>query len=348
MLSPQIKEKISLAVIRVLLSRFSSFPEDSLRNRNAPFHEAFLNAFSDELNGKIPDIPYFISLSSWLHGLSTSLGQSFFENVAHTLSNGSKRTFTNTSSIKLLITAKQSDAITKIITELRNGTEKPSLPREHNLLVKASKDGELITSSQFTADVFIKTDTEIIAVELKTVKPNAGIMSGEKQKMLQAKAVLLLMFPGYKVNFYMGFPFDPNSQTPTGYDKENFLKTIVDGEKYFAKDEILLAGELWEFLSGEKGAMQEILDIINVIATPEFMSSYHFLNTPENRKQEYQKYKNLLQKWFLFSELELLDNIVEIERKATGRNKIYYNNSMFYAGGTYSWNRYHNLIKLIS
>lgn len=71
-------EKLSLLIIDVLYKRFESFPEDSTENRNAPFHEAFLRAFSDKLDRKVSDIPFFISLSSWLHGLNTTLGQSFF------------------------------------------------------------------------------------------------------------------------------------------------------------------------------------------------------------------------------------------------------------------------------
>ena len=87
MLDFKIKEKIALEVIRTLYHRFNNFPENADKNRNAPFHEAFLKAFSDKLQGKVPDTPFFISLSSWLHGLNTTLGQSFFEKVSHHLSN---------------------------------------------------------------------------------------------------------------------------------------------------------------------------------------------------------------------------------------------------------------------
>ncbi|MDB5227805.1 MAG: Type site-specific deoxyribonuclease [Bacteroidota bacterium] len=90
-----IKEKISIEVIKVLVTRFESFPEDASGNRNAPFHAAFLNAFADKLDGKVPDTPFFISMSSWLHGLNTTLGQVFFEKVAHHLSNGEKREYTS-------------------------------------------------------------------------------------------------------------------------------------------------------------------------------------------------------------------------------------------------------------
>src|SRR5687767_3733506 len=86
-------EKISIEVIKTIASRFQSFPLNSLGNRNAPFHEAFLNAFRDKLNGKVSDIPFFISLSSWLHGLNTTLGQCFFESIAHILGDGEKKEF---------------------------------------------------------------------------------------------------------------------------------------------------------------------------------------------------------------------------------------------------------------
>lgn len=54
-LSIETKEKIAIEVIKVLVTRFESFPEDANNNRNAPFHEAFLNAFSDKLNGKVEE-----------------------------------------------------------------------------------------------------------------------------------------------------------------------------------------------------------------------------------------------------------------------------------------------------
>ncbi|TAH29681.1 MAG: TdeIII family type II restriction endonuclease [Cytophagales bacterium] len=69
-----IKQQIAIQVIRTLYNQFEKFPEDISNNRNAPFHEAFLNAFSDKLQDKVASVPIFISLSSWLHGLNTSLG----------------------------------------------------------------------------------------------------------------------------------------------------------------------------------------------------------------------------------------------------------------------------------
>ena len=115
-----VAEKIAIEVIRTLVGRFENFPEDSSNNRNAPFHEAFLKAFENKLNDKVSDIPFFISLSSWMHGLNTTLGQSFFENVAHILSDGSKVSYTSKNGNLLSVTKSQKDNIADIITNLKN------------------------------------------------------------------------------------------------------------------------------------------------------------------------------------------------------------------------------------
>ncbi len=255
------KEKISEIVIKILYRRFDNFPEDANKNRNAPFHKAFLNAFSDKLETFVTNIPYFISLSSWLHGLNTTLGQTFFEGVAHILSNGSKREYTSKRSGSLLISQYQKQAISEIITDLSNGNAKPCLERENKLLFN-NKDVADTDSLGFSADVFIEEDDEIIAIELKAVRPNSGEVRGEKQKILEGKAALSRLFPDKKINFFLGFPFDPTSEeNDTKYNKKRFMSSIINMEKYFAEDEVLLSSELWDYLSGEK--KHNGTDIIN-------------------------------------------------------------------------------------
>src|SRR5690606_26640858 len=129
-------------VIRVLYSSFESFPEDASNNRNAPFHEAFLRAFGNELRNKVPDVPYFISLSSWLHGLSTSLGQTFFEGVAHILSGGNKKSFTSEQRTLLSWTSAQQEAITQLIENLRTTRQSPSYHDENQLLEQLLASGD--------------------------------------------------------------------------------------------------------------------------------------------------------------------------------------------------------------
>lgn len=339
MLSNKKIELISMEVIKTLFSRFESFPVDTSNNRNAPFHEAFLNAFSDKFEDKVSDILFFISLSSWLHGLNTTLGQSFFENVAHILSDGQKMEFTNTRNTQLKTTQEQKNAIADIITDLKNKNQRPSLNRENKLLFIDA--GQEIEANNFTVDVYFEDDNKIVCIELKSVKPNAGEMRGEKQKILEAKAALYREFPNKTINYFIGFPFDPTSETPTGYDKSRFLSSIIDGTKYYDLEEVLLAEELWNYLASDNNTMQQILNIINQIATPEFIDKYNQLIS--NKIDNQTKIK-ICNEWNLYSELYLLeqDNQINSIIKDNKSLKKIYKQTCF-KKGNYNFNRYNSL-----
>jgi hypothetical protein len=297
------KEKIAIEVIKTLVSRFSTFPDDDLNNRNAPFHEAFLRAFAEKLEGRVTDVPTLISLSSWMHGLNTTLGQVFFESVSHILCCGEKKEYKN-----LMVSQQQQTAVSDIITELKNGLQMPNLQREHALIF-GNNVSQNKPVSNFTADCYFENDAQIVAIELKTVKPNSGVFKNEKEKMLLAKAGLKNRFPNKEIFFYLGFPFDPQSDTPTGYDKAAFMNYAIDLKKFIARDEFLIADELWNFLSGDTNTMQQILDIINDIATTEFMKKFEFINDTQNRTANWSAYYQQLQNWKMFSELNWLDDV---------------------------------------
>jgi hypothetical protein len=301
-LSQERVEKISIQVIKTLHKRFVTFPNDTEGIRNAPFHAAFLNAFHDKLQNHVTDIPTFISLSSWLHGLNTTLGQSFFEEVARILCDGEKREIT-----KLKISSQQQTIIADILTKLKNDNCSPDLQTEEKLIYKnnLSHDKDI---PNFTADCYFEDGDRIVAIELKTVRPNSGTFRDSKDTMLLAKCGLKNREPNRKIFYYMAFPFDPFSLTPTGYNKKVFMEKNIDCKKYLAPNEILLASEFWDFLSGTKNTMQQILDIINVIATPQFIDKYDFLNDPQNKINKRDKYNDLLKEWNLFSETRLCEN----------------------------------------
>jgi hypothetical protein len=349
-LTNQQKEKISIEVIRTLVTRFESFPEDASNNRNAPFHEAFLKAFSDKLNGKVLDTPFFISLSSWLQGLNTTLGQTFFENVAHHLCNGEKREYTSKKFGNLQITEAQKQNISSIITDLSNTTQIPDLDRENRLLFH-NYTAPLVSALDFSADVFIEDVDSITAIELKSVKPNSGEMRGEKQKILEGKAALYRQFPGKQINFFIGFPFDPTvtltAESVTSYNKTRFLGSIINMTKYFATNETLVAGELWNMLSGEQNTMEDVLEIINTISTTEFINKFRLLSN--NIERLTPEYRSQLNEWNLFSEIELIDNDSTIYHKI-GNDRILmrtYNKTAFDNKGDYNRERFNMLKTLI-
>jgi hypothetical protein len=343
------KEKISIEVIKTLITRFESFPEDASNNRNAPFHEAFLKAFSNKLEGKVSDTPFFISLSSWLQGLNTTLGQTFFENVAHTLCQGEKREYTSKKLGNLKITQSQQESVTNIITNLSTSNALPDLVCENGQILR-DYTAPLVNALDFSADVFFENADSVTAIELKSVKPNSGEMRGEKQKILEGKAALYRLFPGKQIRFYIGFPFDPTvnptNEIVTSYDKPRFLNSIINMNKYFAYDETLVASELWDFLSGKENTMEEILRIINVISTTEFLSKFQLLT--DNSKRNTPGYIQQLQEWNLFSEEELIVNNALIQEKLTTNNLMRnFNKVMFDSKGNYNWERYSILKKLV-
>lgn len=343
LLDNNIKEKISIEVIKTLISRFNNFPEDSFNNRNAPFHEAFLNAFSDKFEGKVSDIPFFISLASWAHGLSTTLGQNFFENIAQHISNGQKREYTSKKLGNLEITLEQKNHITRIINNLSNSTDFPDLENE-NACVLHDYEGELIKAWDFSADVFFEDENSITAIELKSVKPNSGEMRGEKQKILEGKAALYRLYPNKTINFYIGFPFDPtvdiSTEKVTSYNKERFLSSIINMNKYFDPNETLIASELWNLLSGTENTMEEILEIINSIATPSFLEEFQFIADKSNNSEP--DYCEKLLHWNLYSEIELVENKLVIENHIQNNKKLtrIFNNNPFNDKGEYDFNRY--------
>lgn len=337
-------QQIAIVVIKILIQRFENFPVDASKNRNAPFHEAFLNAFQDKLNGNVSDTPFFISLSSWLHGLNTTLGQTFFERVAHILSDGEKREYTSKKIGNKQIKETQKNNINEIMTKLSNGDDVPNLLLENDRIFINDNAG-LVNALDFSADVFIEDNQSVTAIELKSVKPNSGEMRGEKQKILEGKAALHKLFPNKKINFFVGFPFDPTSEAPTEFDKTRFLGSIINMTKFFDPSETLVARELWDYLSGEDNTMEKIIEIINKISKPDFMEKFNFINSPENRSDE--KYLEILGEWFLYSEVDLVKNDLKI-KKLIQDNQILqrvYNQQVF-KKDEYNWGRLDSLAKL--
>ncbi len=336
-------ERISHQVIKTLFSRFEKFPEDASEIRNAPFHMAFLEAFKTKLEDKVTNIPVFISLANWFHGLNTSVGQSFFESTAHILSDGVKKEFRS-----MKISSEQQTVIADIISDLKNGARLPNLDQENNLIF--SQNSNLSKEvPNFSADCYFEENNKIVAIELKTVKPNSSIFKSEKEKLLFGKASLQNLYPNKKIYFYLGFPFDPQSDTPTGYDKESFLNYSVEFKKYFESNEVLLASELWDFLSGTTKTMEQILAIINRIASVEFLEKYTFINNRLNLFSQREKYLNQLSEWNLFSEIYFVKNERKLLNEIEKNNRLErtLNQSVFTKDGEYNVTRCGKLLEVI-
>jgi hypothetical protein len=80
-LTNSVKEKISIEVIKTLRTGFDNSSSDVFNNKNTPFHESFLRAFSEKLYNNVFNAPFFTNFAR----LNTTLEQTFFENVANIL-----------------------------------------------------------------------------------------------------------------------------------------------------------------------------------------------------------------------------------------------------------------------
>ena len=261
-----------------------------------------------------------------------------------------KKEYTSKRLGNLPITQSQRNYIAQIVADLSNTTSPPHLQNENTLLHFQYNDA-VINAMDFSADVFIEDATSIIAIELKSVKPNSGEMKGEKQKILEGKAALYNHFPGKQIHFYIGFPFDPTvnpaNEAVTSHNKTRFLGSIINMNKYFATNESLVANELWDLLSGQQNTMEEILNIINTISTTSFLEKFQFLSDSANRTKP--EYLTQLNEWYLLSEVELINNNATIVHNI-GNNKILtriYNKNSLDGKGNYSWDRYNELRQLI-
>ena len=270
-----------------------------------------------------------------MHGLNTSIGQSFFERTAQILCDGEKRKFKD-----LTITASQQAVISEIISSLKNKKRKPNLKQENkDIFSRTGKSN--ISIPNFDADVYYEDSKNIVLIEIKTVKPNSGIFKVEKEKILLAKAALKNLHLEKNIYFYLAFPFDPLNDTKSGYDKERFFNYSVDFKKFFDTDEVLLADEFWNFLSNVKETMNDILSIINSISKPDFMSNYNFINQPQNINSNLNHYKKLLTQWYLYRELNTFDNrktLIQISKKDKKIEKLL-NQNLFDTEGKYKLDR---------
>lgn len=253
------RARIGAVIKEILLSRIESFPDDGEQIRNAPFHGAILRHFEKRLARFNVEAPHLVAIASWLHGLNTSLGTGF-EHIAHILSGGRKEKFSG--SFRLRVKKAQTASIEQIIRDLKAGVHAPNLRHEDDLLSHYRADDEEIDALDFTVDAYIEKPNEIIAIELKSVRPNSGEGRGEKQKILYGKAALRLRHPDKTIRYFVGFPFDPTSDHATAYDTTRFFDYLVEFKKFFAEDEVLIASALWDFLSGQEKTMEEILQVI--------------------------------------------------------------------------------------
>ncbi len=90
--------------------------------------------------------------------------------------------------------------------------------------------------------------------------------------------------------------------------------------------------------------MEQILSIINSVATTKFMEIYEYINN--NDKRNTNKYKQYLMNWNMNRELFIVNNISKVEKYMDSKYKRIHNQPIF-KNGEYNINRYIALNELI-
>ena len=85
--------------------------------------------------------------------------------------------------------------------------------------------------------------------------------------------------------------------------------------------------------------MQQILDIINAIASPLFIEKYNFINEPQNRIKTREQYLKQLEEWKLYSEIKLLTNEFHSFPNVDKETRKKFNQTPF-NNGKYNINRF--------
>ncbi len=281
--------RVQEVVKSILLSRKNSFPDESWRTGNAPFHAAFFSLFT-EPPGRYnsPTSKLFSNetprrklpiVGRGGNGDAASCGElshpseiecgifdsriSFtkkMKNFANALSGGYKRRFIKP--FALDVTNTQIRQILRIMHRL-DQNESPNLHKENMLLLsEAALQDRRERALGFTVDNYVETDSFVEAIKLRPTIHSFDNWRETKEKLLYAKSALKLLHPQKEIRFYIGFPFDPTSDTPTGHNKERFFDYLVEFKKFFAPDEVLIGNELWNHLSGQPQTMESILEII--------------------------------------------------------------------------------------
>jgi len=229
----------------------------------------------------------------------------------------------------------------------RRGDTKPNLQAENEKIWSANFGVEDF-AHDFTIDIFWEDETEVVAIEAKTVRPNSDVSKLTKDKILRTKCVLKKLYPDKNVKYFYGFPFDPYGLNPTTSDKSEFMRKNVNFSKYFAEDEVLLASEFWDYISGTPNTMETILEIINLIATTEFPAKLKFIQNKSNAEAYEQEYMALLSLWQLNREKVLIENELHVRQQINGNRALtrIFNQDIFIKDD-YNENRISQLLDLI-
>lgn len=227
--------------------------KEETESEEFPFLRALLSFLPE------PEMKALLFNGSFVHGLSTSLGD-WFEKISQIIARA-KYGDARKGAVSGTLSEEVTDALEGIMRDLDNGKVPPDLKREIALLTQAvrasSGKGRKAT---IMIDLLIpNADGVVFAAEIKTPKPNKSVFKGEKRKLLEMKVLLMQQrpdLPPEAVRTCFVFPYNPYGSRRAFEDKCSFGRQYVDLER-----EVLIGPEYWDFLGG-RGTYDELLKVM--------------------------------------------------------------------------------------
>ena len=191
---------------------------------------------------------------SLMHSISTTLGD-FHRDVACAIAEEQFDHVQAEVAISSPISEQALQVVDDIIIGISNSEWKSNTEEELELLRDVCRKGELKEVKTPKVDVLLEKGETIYMIELKTAKPNKGLWESMKRQLLTWSAQYLNTFPEADVYPLVGIPYNPYSPNPYSYATLNGMLDIEGSRK-----QVLVADELWDFMSGTEDTLMEILD----------------------------------------------------------------------------------------
>ena len=198
---------------------------------------------------KIMQEPSQVAAYSFIHSLSTTLGQSVYEEMAKIVASSHFDTVKTGYDVTGILSNEESSLIAQIMHEYKDKTRIANKISETNeILAVKSANGNLHTAR---ADLFLMKGDEEYYIEIKTAKPNIDVFNKSKEKLLTW--IALRKKP---VTTIIAIPYNPLHPRP-------YTRFTIQGVLDLDKD-LYVAERFWDFLGGFNTYI-EILEIFDEI-----------------------------------------------------------------------------------
>ncbi len=194
-----------------------------------------------------------MALFSFIHSLNTNFGTSIFEPVALALASKSFREAKTQATAGTQISEKAQRVIQDIMDDLTSAQSKPNKIEEIETIRRVCQTGSMKAIKTTKVDIWLQgNNNDLYFFDIKTAKPNKGGFKEFKRTLLEWTASVLAENPNANINTLIAIPYNP-------YEPKPYSRWTMAG-MLDLKNELKVADEFWDFLSG-KGTYLQLLDI---------------------------------------------------------------------------------------